>query len=115
MPRNNEFITEVEKRIARKANEARLMAGWSNETLAGYLGVSHQQAKKYMDGSNRITAGRLFFMAKALELPISDFFEETKGSRELPLKLARLYSKLNSKQKEHVIGIIENIVKTTGE
>ncbi len=115
MPRKMDFVIEVEQRIARKANEARLMAGWSNETLAGYLGVSHQQAKKYMDGSNRITAGKLFFIAKALKLPMSYFFEENDEERVLPLRLTKYFAKLSPKQQDHVVGIVENIVKTKGE
>ena len=115
MPRNNDFIMEVEQRIAKRVNEARLMAGWNHGKLANHLGVTHQQAKKYMDGSNRISAGKLHFIAKALRLPITYFFEEHEEDRILPLKLTRNFSKLSQKQQERVMNIIEEIVKTSEE
>jgi transcriptional regulator with XRE-family HTH domain len=47
----------------------------SQESLGERLGVSFQQVQKYERGSNRVSASRLFFLADALDVPVSYFFE----------------------------------------
>ncbi len=51
----------------------------SQETLAAKLGITFQQLQKYERGDNRISAGRLFELALALDTTIAYFFE---GARE---------------------------------
>ncbi len=43
--------------------------------MAGFLGVTYQQAHKYERGLNRISAGRLYEIAQVLSVPVSWFFE----------------------------------------
>ncbi len=116
MPRKNDFIDEVEKLISARVNEARLMAGWSNQDLAKHIGVTHQQAAKYCDGSNRITAGKLHFIAKALKLPIDYFYENGKGvddTRAVYLKLFKNFAKLPKRQQDLISDIVHSITKIT--
>ena len=47
----------------------------SQEKLAEALGLTFQQVQKYERGSNRISASKLFEIAKALQVPIGWFFE----------------------------------------
>jgi transcriptional regulator with XRE-family HTH domain len=53
----------------------RKQLGLSQERLAEQLGVSFQQVQKYEKGVNRIGAGRLADIAKALNVPVSFFFD----------------------------------------
>jgi transcriptional regulator with XRE-family HTH domain len=46
----------------------------SQVALAKAGGVSFQQVQKYEKGRNRVAASMLYKFAKALEMPISDFF-----------------------------------------
>jgi len=39
------------------------------------LGVSYQQIQKYETGKNRVSAGRLFDICKALNVSLSSMFE----------------------------------------
>lgn len=47
----------------------------SQETLAEKLGITFQQVQKYERGANRISAGRLFELARALKTTIPYFYE----------------------------------------
>ena len=48
----------------------------SQQALGKELGVSFQQIQKYEKGSSRISAGRLFEMAKLLGVTITYFFAD---------------------------------------
>lgn len=47
----------------------------SQQELAARLGVTFQQVQKYENGKNRISAGRLYDLAKVLETRIMYFYE----------------------------------------
>jgi transcriptional regulator with XRE-family HTH domain len=47
----------------------------SQEKLAEALGLTFQQVQKYERGANRISASKLFEIARALHVPIGWFFE----------------------------------------
>jgi transcriptional regulator with XRE-family HTH domain len=47
----------------------------TQEQLAEALDVSYQQVQKYETGANRISAGRIFELARKLRVDVSYFFE----------------------------------------
>ncbi len=47
----------------------------SQTTVAKALGVTFQQIQKYEKGVNRISAGRLYLLARFLGGTVADFFE----------------------------------------
>ncbi len=48
-----------------------------NQTILGKaLGVSFQQVQKYENGTNRISASRLFDLTRVLDVSIEHFFED---------------------------------------
>lgn len=58
----------------------------SQTKLANYLGVSFQQIQKYENGTNRIAAGRLEQISKALDAPLTFFYgvsDSKKSTEEL--------------------------------
>jgi transcriptional regulator with XRE-family HTH domain len=55
--------------------ERRQALGISQADLGMTLGVSFQQIQKYETGRNRVSAGRLFEICKALNVPLSSMFE----------------------------------------
>lgn len=63
---------EVGKRIRSIRNEAEI----SMQTLAPQVGVSWQQLAKYERAENRVSAGRLWLIAKALGQPMTAFIPE---------------------------------------
>lgn len=75
MARKNEFTEKIDTYIGMKIHELRISMGLSRQQLADKIGVTHQQLQKYEKGTNRISAGRLVAIAKALNKPVAFFFE----------------------------------------
>jgi len=74
MTKNTKEATTIEIQIGKLITNLRLAKGLSRRQLAEQIGVSHQQLCKYEYGFNRISAGRLYQIAKVLETPISYFY-----------------------------------------
>jgi len=58
-----------------------MLIGMSQEKLGELLGLTFQQVQKYEKGINRIGAGRLFEMARILDVPIDYFYEDVSKHR----------------------------------
>ncbi|EJW21011.1 hypothetical protein IMCC14465_08070 [alpha proteobacterium IMCC14465] len=74
--------SNIDKHIGYKIKLRRVDAGMSQEALGEKVSLSFQQIQKYEKGANRISASRLFELARILEVEISYFFEgfETSSS-----------------------------------
>lgn len=68
---------EIDKYVGTRIRARRTELKMSQERLAELIDVSFQQLQKYEGGVNRIGAGRLYAIAKALDAPIGFFFGET--------------------------------------
>ncbi|MCK5910150.1 MAG: helix-turn-helix transcriptional regulator [Caulobacter sp.] len=55
------------------------MRGLSQEALAQRLGLTFQQVQKYERGANRISASKLYEIARALEVPVAALFDGAPG------------------------------------
>jgi transcriptional regulator with XRE-family HTH domain len=66
----------IDIHVGSRVRQRRTLLGLSQEKLAGALDLTFQQVQKYERGANRIGAGRLFELSKALDVPVSYFFEE---------------------------------------
>ncbi len=51
------------------------MLGLTQQQLAELIGITYQQAHKYEVGMNRVSAGRLYAIAQALQVGVEYFFE----------------------------------------
>ncbi len=67
--------TLADQHVGRRLRWRREELALSQQELADRLGVTFQQIQKYENGRNRISAGRLFDMAQALETRIMYFYE----------------------------------------
>jgi transcriptional regulator with XRE-family HTH domain len=76
-----ESSRSIDLRVARRIRERRLRIGMTQQKLARLIGVAFQQAHKYERGISRISAGRLYRIATALEAPIAYFFEDDDNGR----------------------------------
>jgi transcriptional regulator with XRE-family HTH domain len=56
------------------------MLGMTQQQLGEKVGIKFQQIQKYETGMNRISASRLWDIAKALDVPINYFFEGIDGA-----------------------------------
>jgi transcriptional regulator with XRE-family HTH domain len=66
---------DVDRHVGARMRERRLMLGLTQHQLAELIGVKYQQAHKYEKGINRVAAGRLYYVAQALRVEVSYFFE----------------------------------------
>jgi len=66
----------------------RQMMEMSQEKLGEELGVTFQQVQKYERGANRIGAGRLWHLARVLEVPVSFFYDGVNSTAQQPTGFA---------------------------
>jgi transcriptional regulator with XRE-family HTH domain len=66
--------TAVDAYIGARIRERRHDLEMSQHALGKALGVTFQQIQKYENGTNRISAARLFEICKALKVPLSSMF-----------------------------------------
>lgn len=71
---------KVDIHVGTRVRQRRTLLGMSQEKLADALGLTFQQVQKYERGANRIGAGRLFELSRALDVPVSYFFDEVGGA-----------------------------------
>jgi transcriptional regulator with XRE-family HTH domain len=107
---------DVAAHVGSRLRQRRMLLGISQEQLAEILGLTFQQVQKYERGTNRVSASRLFQLARALDTPITWFFDEMEGDRgaerkaEAPgedgdpmsrretLELVRVYSRIDDRK-----------------
>jgi transcriptional regulator with XRE-family HTH domain len=65
----------VDVYVGMRVRERRVELGISQEKLAAELGLTFQQIQKYERAANRISASRLYHMAKILNVKPPYFFE----------------------------------------
>jgi transcriptional regulator with XRE-family HTH domain len=101
MPRHQTAHTDqIDRHVARRLRERRLMLGLTLGELGEILGISYQQLHKDERAINRLSAGRLYEMAQALNVPITYFYtgidedpvSDRPGTRRERLLLETLHS-----------------------
>jgi transcriptional regulator with XRE-family HTH domain len=70
----------IDAQIGANVRTLRQAAGWSQERLAGMLGITFQQIQKYEKGQNRIAGSMLFRIAQVLNLPVGALFAYIPGA-----------------------------------
>jgi transcriptional regulator with XRE-family HTH domain len=65
----------VDLHVGGRVRMRRKVLGVSQERLAEALGLTFQQVQKYERGANRVSASKLYEIARFLSAPISYFFE----------------------------------------
>ena len=123
MARKVARIVELDEKIGSMIRELRIASGMSRNELAQHIEVTHQQLKKYEDGSNRISAGRLYYLARAFNKRVSYFFDENtqQESNDLPsdkqrmcIELARNFMRIEDGIfKEAINDLVRNLSKVS--
>ena len=65
----------VDLHVGSRIRLRRKLLGVSQEQLADSLGLTFQQVQKYERGANRVSASKLYEIAKTLQVPVSFFFD----------------------------------------
>jgi transcriptional regulator with XRE-family HTH domain len=106
--------------VGRRVCEKRISLGYNQSQLAKTLGLTFQQVQKYEKGTNRISASKLWEIARFFEVDVGYFFEgladtatSRSGSDPLPnvtrqsVEIGRLTPTLPPRQQ----GLILNLVR----
>src|SRR5271156_3231902 len=77
----------IDIQVGNRVRIRRMLIGMSQERLGDLLGLTFQQVQKYEKGVNRIGAGRLYEVARILNVPVDFFYEgvssaNASGSKE---------------------------------
>lgn len=84
--------TKVDQQVGEKIRELRVAHNLTLSELGQELGISHQQLQKYETGTNRLSAGMLSNVARALRVPIAELFQTSEAGssdRRDPVSEAR--------------------------
>ena len=80
MPKPTRGARDIDAHIGNRVRAARQAQGMSQSVLANALGITFQQVQKYENGTNRVSAGRLYDVAHILGMPITYFYEGARHS-----------------------------------
>ena len=65
----------VDAHVGKRIRHRRWMVGMTQQQLADKVGIKFQQIQKYETGMNRVSASRLWDIGRALDVPVSFFFD----------------------------------------
>lgn len=69
----------IDHHVGKRLRQRRRVLGLTQQRLAEDVNIRFQQIQKYESGANRISASRLWALARALDVPVSYFFEGLEG------------------------------------
>lgn len=72
-------FSDIDAYIAGRLKAAREESGLSMKRLAASIGCTWQQYQKYESGCNRVSGGRLYLIARALDRPVDYFFPKERS------------------------------------
>lgn len=111
-------MSPMDIQIGRRIRERRWLLGLSQEKLAKRVGLKFQQVQKYETAGSKVSASRLLLIARALEVPVSYFFE-TENSPEPKVdaalnrdaaEFAHYFMRLPEAQRERLSDLVRAIV-----
>ncbi|MCU0892819.1 MAG: helix-turn-helix domain-containing protein [Rhodospirillales bacterium] len=111
--------TDVDRFVGGRIRERRVMLGLSQQQMANLIGVTYQQAHKYERGINRISAGRLYEIARVLSVPVSFFYEgldDVQGGDDLSLRqrmcleLARNFTQIPNERHREALSQLARVL-----
>jgi transcriptional regulator with XRE-family HTH domain len=102
---------DIDRYVGARMRERRIMLGLTQQQMAELIGVTYQQAHKYEKGINRIAAGRLFTIARALGVDVGYFFDGMDSERNFKpttqqrmlLELARNFIAMPSRKHQEAL------------
>lgn len=111
----NKQLQKIDEHVGRQLRTARNLRGQTQGAVAEYIRLSFQQVQKYENAGDRMSASRMYQVAKFLDLPPSFFFDGLPLTDQKPLPsldneqatLIRHYNALTKKQRKDALRIIK--------
>lgn len=122
-------VHPIDRLVGQHVRMLRVSRGMSQTTLASKLGLTFQQLQKYEKGTNRISASKLYEIARALKVNVADLFEDAAAvygstaaadghdTAKLPTRsdyqiASKLSQMPDGRMKRHVLQLISDLIKT---
>jgi len=119
------MATDIDLHLGKRLRRRRRLLGLTQQQLALAVGIRFQQIQKYECGANRISAARLFQLAKALETPVNYFYDglsddqtevapvQNEGievfSRKETLDLIQAYYRLSERPRRRLLDLAKSL------
>ena len=109
----------VDIHVGKQLKALRIYRGFIQKDVANRLEISFQQLQKYETGANRVSASRLYEIARLFNVRVSHFFEGLAGEDEDAasildiegFRIAALVARIeDEKLKKHVRTLIAELV-----
>jgi transcriptional regulator with XRE-family HTH domain len=121
-PKRGRSTAAIDDHVGARIRERRIMLGLTQQQLAELIGVTYQQAHKYERGINRVSAGRLFEIARVLSVPVSYFYEGIgdEGPRQVSqrermmLEIARNFAEITNERHQEAVSQLARALAQTG-
>lgn len=118
----------VDRHVGRRVSEKRIGLGYNQSDLGRALGLTFQQIQKYEKGANRISASKLWDIARFFKVDIGYFFQglatnATGVAEDAPafdhdypstrysIEIARLAPQLSSRQQKLALDLLREMVE----
>ena len=120
----------IDIHVGSRVRLRRMMLGMSQEKLGESLGITFQQVQKYEKGANRISASKLWDIARFFRVDIGYFFDGLTGAaqpgmaegeaepfvHDFPatrqtIEIGRLAPRLSSRQQKLVVDLMRELVE----
>jgi transcriptional regulator with XRE-family HTH domain len=115
----------IDQHVGERIRLRRTELGLTQEQLADTLDVSYQQVQKYETGANRISAGRIYEIARKLRVDIGYFFDgfepddgvaaaplEHGGRQRTAIELVRKFAQIKDPEvRAAIAGLVKTIVE----
>ena len=119
---NRHRAGDIDRQVGARIRERRIMMGLTQQQMAERIEVTYQQVHKYEKGTNRVSAGRLYAFAQALNVEINFFFEGVRAGQtaepaphqRLMFELARSFTSIQSRQHQEALGQLARALATAG-
>ena len=110
-PRRGRSTATIDDHVGARIRERRIMLGLTQQQLAEMIGVTYQQAHKYERGINRVSAGRLYEIARVLNAPITYFYEgvgegaprQATPHQRMLLEIARNFCEIQNEKHQEAV------------
>ncbi|AQR60445.1 transcriptional regulator [Brevundimonas sp. LM2] len=117
----------VDRHVGRRVCEKRISLGYNQSDLGRALGLTFQQVQKYEKGANRISASKLWDIARFFKVDVAYFFQglaeaqsgvaEGNGpvfdhdypSTRYTIEMARLAPQLSSRQQKLALDLMREM------
>jgi transcriptional regulator with XRE-family HTH domain len=108
----------IDNYVGGRIRDRRITLGLTLQHLAEMIGVTYQQAHKYERAINRVSAGRLYEIAKVLNAPITYFYEglgeeaprPVTSHQRMVLEIARNFAEIQNEKHQEAVSQLARVL-----